>query len=95
MTKDQYIEDQEQEYRASNNKLIAYDAAVLIQQGFLEKDALTKARQINDNQQAAAVDPTGALATLAESQSPTPPVGMAAQTAAIAARLLTKLSDDE
>ncbi len=95
MTKDQHLEDQEWQYRAANNKLIALDAAVLIQQGYTEAAALAKARQINENQQEAIGDSTGVLETLAEAQSPKAPVEKAAQTKAIAARLLAKLDEGE
>lgn len=93
MNKDQHIEDQEEQYREANNASIAYDAAVLIQQGYTERQALAKAHEINQNQQAAAVDPTGVAATLNESQSPAPSAETLAQTKAIAARLLPKLND--
>lgn len=51
MTKDRHIEDQKELFRAANNESIAHDAAVLIQRGYTESEALGKARQINENQQ--------------------------------------------
>lgn len=93
MNKDQHIQDQEDQHREANNASIAHDAAVLIQQGYSEREALAKAHEINQNQQAATVDPTGVAATLTESQSPDPSAEKLAQTKTIAARLLTKLND--
>ena len=95
MTKDQHLEDQQQQFREDNNQLIAFDAAVLIQRGYTEEAALTKACEINENQQEALGDPTGVLATLAEARSPNAPSDQVAQTKAIAARLLGKLDDAE
>lgn len=91
MTKDQHLEEQERQYQESVEKSIAHDAAALVQQGFTRLQALAKAREINDNQHAAEMDPTGAMGTLAEAQSPTPPAGKERQTAAIAAQLVKKL----
>lgn len=44
MTKDQHLEDQEQQYRESADKSIARDAAVFVQQGFSRDEALAKSR---------------------------------------------------
>lgn len=93
MTKDQHLEDQEQQYREDVAGAIAHDAAVLVQRGYSREQALAKAKHISDNQQEAESDPTGVLATLSESQSPTPPVGKGAKTAAIAADLRNKLAE--
>lgn len=89
----EHIEAQEEQYREANNASIAYDAAVLIQQGYSEKAALAKAHEINQNQQTAAVDATGVAATLTESQSPALSEETLAQAKAIAARLLPRLND--
>ncbi len=91
MTKDEHLEQQEEQYRESVDKLIAQDAAVFVQQGYSRGAALAKAREISENQRAAEDDPTGALGTLAESQSPAQPIGKEGQTKAIAADLLKKI----
>lgn len=93
MNKDQHLEEQEEQYRESVARSIAHDAAILVQQGYSRNAALAKAAHIRDNQLAAEEDPTGALGTLAESQSPAQPVGKERQTDAIAAELLMKLKE--
>lgn len=90
MTKDEHLEQEEQQYRESNERRIDEDAAVFVQQGYARSAALAKAREINEIQRAAADDVTGVLGTLEEAQSPTPPDGRAAQTNAIAAALRKK-----
>lgn len=92
MTKDEHLEQQEEQYRESKERLIEEDAAVFVQQGYSRNAALSKARDISDNQQAAVDDLTGVLGTLEEAQSPTPPDGTTAKTKAIAAALRKKSS---
>ena len=90
MTKDEHLEQQEEQYRESKERLIEQDAAVFVQQGYSRSAALAKAREISENQQAAVDDPTGALGTLEEAQFPTSPDGRTGQTKAIAAALRKK-----
>lgn len=90
MTKDEHLEQQEEQYRESKEMLIDTDAAVFVQQGYSRSAALATAREISENQQAAADDITGVLGTLEEAQSPTPPDGKTAQTRAIAVDLRKK-----
>lgn len=91
MAADIHLEDAEEKYQEDLKESIAHDAAIFVQNGYSEADAIAKAKEVSTNQQAAANDSTGVLATLAEAQSPKQPEGKEAQTKAIASRLIEKL----
>lgn len=93
MGSDLHLEAAEAEYRKGQEKSILEDAAVFVRRGYSRGAAMAKAREINQNQREADDDITGVLGTLAEAQSPVPPVDNPAQTRAIA-EALRKTSGD-
>ncbi|WP_321920148.1 hypothetical protein [Paraburkholderia tropica] len=87
MTKDQHLQDQEDQYQEALVDAICNDAAAFVIDGYTREQAVEKAKAINQRQQEADTDPTSALATLAEAQSPTQHAERGAQIAAIADEL--------
>ncbi|WP_155740776.1 hypothetical protein [Burkholderia territorii] len=90
MTKDQYLEDQEDQYQEAAVDAICKDAAAFVIGGFTREEAVERAQAIGQCQQEASTDPTGAFATLPEAQSPTQHEERKAQIAVIADELRKK-----
>ena len=84
---DLHLVDQEEQYQEARAKVICYDAAILIVQGSSRPAAIQKAKETYRLQEEAEADPTGALGTLQEAQSPILTPGTEAQVAAIALEL--------
>lgn len=92
MAFDRDLEEKEERYRQAQDQSVRDDAAALILEGYTREEAMAKALDINEHQQAADNDPTGVLGTLAEAQSPAAPTGNPAQIRAIASALRKKSS---
>lgn len=92
MAFDRELEEREEKYRRDQDQSVRDDAAALILKGYTREEAMAKALDINEHQQAAQNDPTGVLGTLAEAQSPATPTENPAQARAIASALRKKSS---
>lgn len=87
MTSDLDLEQKGEEFNEARNRAICHDAAIFVTLGFDREVAIKKAEDIFQCQQEAEVDPTGALETLDEAQSPQMPKGCKSQVTAIANEL--------
>lgn len=88
MSKEQFLQDQEEEHQELINQGICRDAAIMVVDwGHDRHSAIMQATEISENQQEISSDITGTLETLEESQSPDMPKEKSKQVHKVAAEL--------